>query len=319
MEAQQAEYQEQLRRAAEQKKAEREAARPACAGCGTKFDTDRWENTQLSPDPGHRWHPTLRAVRGQEGRGQQTRPSATAWSRRPPRMPRRPAAGARASAPGKPPGDSVGKRKVTLGKPPLAAFGDCGTCHWGGGRDHDDRHPGRSAPRAQRDAASNDDTGVKLWDASTGRLRTSLAGYNGGAAALAFSPDGSTLATGSAARGVELWDASTGDGRRNLPGFNGKVHALVFSPDGRILATGGEDWTVHLLDPLTGRSRGSLSGHTGAVVSAVFSPDGRVLATGGEDGTVRLWDTDNIGPSRWRDACQARRAHRHRALRSLQP
>ncbi|MET9887637.1 replication-relaxation family protein [Streptomyces sp. NPDC006430] len=57
--AQQEEYQEQLRRAAEQKRAEREAARPACVGCGTKFDNDRWENTQLSPEPGHRWHPTL--------------------------------------------------------------------------------------------------------------------------------------------------------------------------------------------------------------------------------------------------------------------
>ncbi|MET9695044.1 hypothetical protein ABZY81_42875 [Streptomyces sp. NPDC006514] len=55
----QAEYQEQLRRAAEQKRAEREAARPVCAGCGTKFDNDRWENSRLSPEPGHRWHPTL--------------------------------------------------------------------------------------------------------------------------------------------------------------------------------------------------------------------------------------------------------------------
>lgn len=57
--AQQEEYQEQLRRAAEQKRAEHEAARPACAGCGTKLDNDRWENTRLSPETGHRWHPTL--------------------------------------------------------------------------------------------------------------------------------------------------------------------------------------------------------------------------------------------------------------------
>ncbi|ATZ22027.1 hypothetical protein SLAV_38905 [Streptomyces lavendulae subsp. lavendulae] len=56
---QHAEYQEQLRRAAEQKRAEHEAGRPVCAGCGTKFDNDRWENTRLSPEPGHRWHPTL--------------------------------------------------------------------------------------------------------------------------------------------------------------------------------------------------------------------------------------------------------------------
>ncbi|MEU9032777.1 replication-relaxation family protein [Streptomyces sp. NPDC048383] len=57
--AQQADHQEQLRRAAEQKTAEHEATRPACAGCGTKFDNARWENTRWSPEPGHRWHPTL--------------------------------------------------------------------------------------------------------------------------------------------------------------------------------------------------------------------------------------------------------------------
>ncbi|MCX4808810.1 hypothetical protein OG594_45950 [Streptomyces sp. NBC_01214] len=59
VEPQQAEYQEKLRRAAEQRRAERGAARPACAGCGTTFDNDRWENTQLSPEPGNRWYPKL--------------------------------------------------------------------------------------------------------------------------------------------------------------------------------------------------------------------------------------------------------------------
>ncbi|OKK10606.1 hypothetical protein AMK16_33145 [Streptomyces sp. CB00455] len=58
--AQQEEYPEQLRRAAAQKRAEHEAARPVCAGCGTKFDNDRWENTRLSPEPGPRWDPNPR-------------------------------------------------------------------------------------------------------------------------------------------------------------------------------------------------------------------------------------------------------------------
>ncbi|MFE3865498.1 hypothetical protein ACFXPT_34485 [Streptomyces goshikiensis] len=57
--AQQEAYQEQLRRAAEQKRAEHEAARPACAGCGMKFDNDRWQTTRLSPTPGTRRHPAL--------------------------------------------------------------------------------------------------------------------------------------------------------------------------------------------------------------------------------------------------------------------
>ncbi|MGW7193889.1 hypothetical protein ACWGIP_32870, partial [Streptomyces sp. NPDC054838] len=78
MKVQQGEYQEQLRRAAEQKKAERDAARPACASCGTKFDNDRWENTQLSPGAEPPVAPdAVRAVRGQDRRGRRlgrTRP-----------------------------------------------------------------------------------------------------------------------------------------------------------------------------------------------------------------------------------------------------
>ncbi|MFJ8856689.1 hypothetical protein [Streptomyces sp. NPDC102437] len=52
-------YKEQLRRAAEQQKVEREARRPACAGCGTKLTDDRWKAAQAHPTPGPRWHPTL--------------------------------------------------------------------------------------------------------------------------------------------------------------------------------------------------------------------------------------------------------------------
>lgn len=57
--AQQAQCRQQLRSAAEQKRAEDEADRPGCAGCGTTFDNDRWQITRLSPTPGSRCHPTL--------------------------------------------------------------------------------------------------------------------------------------------------------------------------------------------------------------------------------------------------------------------
>ncbi|MFG3533219.1 replication-relaxation family protein [Streptomyces sp. NPDC047917] len=52
-------YKEQQRRAAEQQKAEREARRPACTGCGTKLTDDRWKAAQAHPTPGPQWHPTL--------------------------------------------------------------------------------------------------------------------------------------------------------------------------------------------------------------------------------------------------------------------
>ncbi|MGW4690653.1 hypothetical protein ACWEPM_38050 [Streptomyces sp. NPDC004244] len=59
MKARQEEYQKQLRRATEQKKAEREARRPVCAGCGKKLEDDRWKAAEAYPKATPRWHPTL--------------------------------------------------------------------------------------------------------------------------------------------------------------------------------------------------------------------------------------------------------------------
>lgn len=58
-EARQRAYQEQLLRAAERKAAEREARRPVCASCGTKFTDDRWKAAESYPKQVGRWHPTL--------------------------------------------------------------------------------------------------------------------------------------------------------------------------------------------------------------------------------------------------------------------
>ncbi|MFB7293597.1 replication-relaxation family protein [Actinacidiphila glaucinigra] len=52
-------YEAEQQRKAEQEAAEREARRPACAQCGTKFPDDRWEAARDYPDPTGHWHPTL--------------------------------------------------------------------------------------------------------------------------------------------------------------------------------------------------------------------------------------------------------------------
>ncbi|MFF8280663.1 hypothetical protein ACF05T_32100 [Streptomyces lateritius] len=57
--ARQEEYKAQVRRAVEEKAAEREAHRPTCARCGVKFTDARWKATGDYPKPGSRWHPTL--------------------------------------------------------------------------------------------------------------------------------------------------------------------------------------------------------------------------------------------------------------------
>ena len=106
---------------------------------------------------------------------------------------------------------------------------------------------------------------------------------------MAFSPDGSLLASGSLDSTVRLWNISSGTERRVLKGHSQSVRSVAFSRDGTTLASGSNDATVYLWDVSSGTERDVLKGHSQSVLSVAFSPDGSMLASGSEDGTVRLW------------------------------
>jgi WD40 repeat protein len=89
--------------------------------------------------------------------------------------------------------------------------------------------------------------------------------------------------------GVLLWDLSTRKPRARLDVRDNWAQALAFAPDGRTLATGARNGSVQLWDPVSGLERLTLQGHAAAVHSVAFSRDGMVLATGDESGLVRLW------------------------------
>ena len=109
--------------------------------------------------------------------------------------------------------------------------------------------------------------------------------------ALAFSPDGRLLASGSADHTVRLWETATGRELRSLAGHTLYVRALAFSPDGRLLASAGADATVKLWDVATGREARGLGAGV-AVTSLSFSEDGRRLASGDAEGAVKVWDVE---------------------------
>jgi WD40 repeat protein len=117
-----------------------------------------------------------------------------------------------------------------------------------------------------------------------------LAGHEFGVTAIAFSPDGHWLATGSWDWTARLWDTQNPTAAPViLSGHDGEVLAVAFSPDGQWLATGSGDtrlWDMQnpTADPVI------LSGHEFGVSSVAFSPDGHWLATGSHDTTVRLWN-----------------------------
>jgi WD40 repeat protein len=130
------------------------------------------------------------------------------------------------------------------------------------------------------------DKTVRVWDTATGQELFVLSGHGEVVKALAFSPDGETLASGSEDKTVNLWRVSDGTKVRTLAGHTGGVGAVAFSPDGKMLASGGDE-TIRFWDAATGAELRTLRAH--AVEALAFSPDGRTLVSG-SDREVRFWD-----------------------------
>jgi hypothetical protein len=98
---------------------------------------------------------------------------------------------------------------------------------------------------AVMDAGPPDDT-VRLWQVQTGALLRTLEGHTGPVLAVAYAPDGQTLASASGDGAVWLWQVADGAHLRTLEGHTGPVTSVAYAPDGRTLATGSGDQTVRL-------------------------------------------------------------------------
>jgi len=152
------------------------------------------------------------------------------------------------------------------------------------------------------------DASLRLWRTSNGQPLNTHSAYRAqqseksslnpksSVRAVAFSPNGRTVAWGGdAGLGLieDLPNSSSPLRREVHPGF---VRAVAFSPDGRTLAFGGDDKLVRLWDVRTGALISTLKGHSGPVWSVAFSPDGRTLASGGGDKKVLLWKVGTSTP-----------------------
>jgi len=158
---------------------------------------------------------------------------------------------------------------------------------------------------------------IALWDVATGRLLRTLEGHAAYAYAaipshrigshLAFSPDGSLLATGGGSikksgflgdmlrmgigkwqSPVDVFDVESGRLLHTLAGHRGStaVYCVAFTPDGSILASGGDG--IRLWDVPSRRLLRTLKCRW--VMSVAFSPDGRLLASNGDGDSIELWE-----------------------------
>ncbi|MGH3889237.1 MAG: WD40 repeat domain-containing protein, partial [Pseudonocardiaceae bacterium] len=127
---------------------------------------------------------------------------------------------------------------------------------------------------------------ARLWDPATGQHRSTLEGHTDWVWGVAFSPDGTQLATASDDGTARLWDPATGQHRSTLQGHTSGVRGVAFSPDGTQLATASDDGTARLWDPATGTWHATLltlkeGGY------AVLLPDGSYKLEG--DAGRSLW------------------------------
>jgi WD40 repeat protein len=131
---------------------------------------------------------------------------------------------------------------------------------------------------------------IGIYESSTYRKVQQIRGHRGRIRSVAFSPDGTMLASGGYDGIITLWKIETGEAVFKLRGHSNRVWCVDFSPDGRVLASASWDCTVKLWDIHGGCEVSNLTGHTGPVYSVAFAPCGAKLASGGRDKTVILWE-----------------------------
>ena len=141
-------------------------------------------------------------------------------------------------------------------------------------------------------------SGTAVADAPPGGAAPVVEQDKDNAYCVAFSPDGTLLASGGWGRPVRIRDVTSGALIRELRAAGPSAYDLAFSPDGALVVTGGRDGTLALSEAATGKRTRSRRPGASAVRAVTFSPAGGLLVSAHEDGVLRLWDSVSLGRAR---------------------
>lgn len=142
---------------------------------------------------------------------------------------------------------------------------------------------------------------VVIIDSQTHKELRTFKEHQGGVIAIAISPDGKHIASGSTDGIVLLWEAGSGNviaSRRDLvekgrlPYGPSSIRGLAFSPDGKRLALVGEMGSIRIWEHATGKDVFVQKSEAKSQNAVAFRPDGKQIAVADNDGAVRVLDAE---------------------------
>jgi WD40 repeat protein len=137
------------------------------------------------------------------------------------------------------------------------------------------------------------DETVRIWDAEKGTPKHTIKEEDS-VNAVAVSPDGELIASGTTQAVTTLFKVSTGEKVESWTGTTGWVNALAFGQGGKTLAAGSEGGTLTLIDLPTHKVTHEIAGKHGAFNSVAWSPDGQLLAGGTQESSLHLYDGGSL-------------------------
>jgi WD40 repeat protein len=120
-----------------------------------------------------------------------------------------------------------------------------------------------------------------------------VVGHTDSVRAVAYSPDGSRIVSGSDDNTLKIWDASSGKELATFSGHTDSVWEVAYSPDGSRIVSGSSDKTLKIWDASSGEELATFSGHTDSVLAVAYSSDGSRIVSGSWDKTLKIWDASS--------------------------